>query len=212
MGCMSSASETPRIEWLCEIDSDFLNSSVSSYGLDRFIPNYGLCIKYIRGDVGIFNDYPRNIQESLLNEVRVLYGLLHARYIVTEEGLEAMFEKYQNCIFGCCPRASCHKEFLLPIGLTDEPGVMNVKLYCPRCCDIYESFYQLDGAYFGTTFPIYFVKYHEIEIGKYLQPNYTNTGDPTRDNRLLRYRDPCYKPTAELELPKKVMGKNPQSN
>jgi len=46
---------------------------------------------------------------------------------------------------------------LLPVGLTDVPYEKAVKLYCPRCEDIYtpksSRHGSIDGAYFGTTFP-----------------------------------------------------------
>ena len=66
-------------------------------------------------------------------------------------------EKYKKADFGRCPRVLCHSHPLLPIGLTDTAYEKAVKLYCPRCEDLYSPkssrHGSIDGAYFGTTFP-----------------------------------------------------------
>lgn len=46
---------------------------------------------------------------------------------------------------------------MLPVGLNDAPRQSPVKIFCPKCLDVYfpRSHRQgsLDGAFFGTTFP-----------------------------------------------------------
>ena len=80
-------------------------------------------------------------------------------------------EKYVNCHFGCCSRVYCNNQNLLPVGLSDKPNVDSVKLFCPCCKEVYNppslfagtlpsnrrDVLDIDGAFFGTTFPHMFL-------------------------------------------------------
>lgn len=70
-------------------------------------------------------------------------------------------EKFKEADFGRCQRVLCENQALLPVGCTNDPFQQAVKLYCPRCEDIYyprAARHQIiDGAYFGTTFPHLFL-------------------------------------------------------
>jgi casein kinase II subunit beta len=106
-------------------------------------------------------------QEVVETAAEVLYGLIHARYILTSRGMARMYEKYQEQCFGRCPRVSCQGQSCLPIGLSDQQRNYPVNIYCPRCQEVYypRSTRQagLDGAYFGTTFAhMFLLNYPEL--------------------------------------------------
>ena len=84
-----------------------------------------------------------------------LYGLIHARYILSPRGLAMMREKFTLGTFGSCQRILCDRQLVLPIGLSEELSTSRVKTYCPRCQEVYvprQKHLDIDGAYFGTSF------------------------------------------------------------
>lgn len=75
--------------------------------------------------------------------------------------------KYAGKDFGMCPLIQCAGQPVLPVGLKDDLGVDTVKIYCPKCSQVYHpppirssrtgSTSGVDGAAFGTTFPHLFL-------------------------------------------------------
>lgn len=85
-----------------------------------------------------------------------LYILIHARFLLTKPALSLYKERYQELDFGRCPRDGCGGCGVVPCGLSDSPNTQPVKLFCPRCRDLYNprhsKFLNVDGCGFGTTF------------------------------------------------------------
>lgn len=110
-------------------------------------------------------DYETN---EIENDAETLYGLIHARFILTNRGFQCMAERYKAGYFGTCPRVHCHASNMIPCGISDVLDTATVKLFCPTCSEVYEPkgsrCIDLDGAYFGTTFPhLFFMQYPELK-------------------------------------------------
>ena len=56
-----------------------------------------------------------------------LYGLIHARYIVTTHGLTAMHSKFEHGAFGKCPRSLCFNQSVVPVSPSPAPAPANVR-------------------------------------------------------------------------------------
>ncbi|XP_040985669.1 putative casein kinase II subunit beta-4 isoform X4 [Juglans microcarpa x Juglans regia] len=148
-------------EFFCEVDDDYIQDDFNLCGLSSQVPYYDYALDLILDVESSHGDMFTEEQNELVESAaEMLYGLIHFRYILTSKGMTAMLEKYKNYDFGRCPRVYCCGQPCLPVGQSDIPRSSTVKIYCPRCEDIYypRSKYQdIDGAYFGTTFPHLFL-------------------------------------------------------
>ncbi|XP_063943214.1 casein kinase II subunit beta-2 isoform X2 [Daucus carota subsp. sativus] len=157
-------------EFFCEVDDDYIQDDFNLCGLSSQVPYYDYALDLIL-DVESSHEEQNELIESA---AEMLYGLIHVRYILTTKGQAAMLEKYKNAEFGRCPRVYCCGQPCLPVGQSDIPRHCTVKIYCPKCEDIYtpRSRFQdnLDGAYFGTTFPhLFLMTYGHLKPQKTLQ-------------------------------------------
>ncbi|EER00940.1 Casein kinase II subunit beta, putative [Perkinsus marinus ATCC 50983] len=157
------------IEWFCntqgneyfiEVDEDYIRDSFNLTGLRDIVPYYDIALNTIldldeRSYVGRAND---TRSSTIENSAKLLYGLIQARFLITNRGLEALHDKYTASTYGICPNADCEaaRQAVLPIG-RDQPYVSTVKVYCPRCNEIYHPPSQqaklasFDGAFFGSS-------------------------------------------------------------
>lgn len=142
-------------EYFCEVDEDYILDRFNLTGLNAEVQHYPQALDLVTD--ALEEELDDESREHVENQARLLYGLVHARYIITTRGLAKMLEKYKRADFGRCPRVLCYQQALLPVGLSDVPFQKAVKLFCPRCEDIYSPKSSrhgtIDGAFFGSTFP-----------------------------------------------------------
>ncbi|KAL3497640.1 hypothetical protein ACH5RR_040372 [Cinchona calisaya] len=162
-------------EFFCEVDDDYVQDDFNLCGLSSQVPYYDYALDLILDIESSHGDMFTEEQNELVESAaEMLYGLIHVRYILTTKGLAAMLEKYKNAEFGRCPRVFCCGQPCLPVGPSDVPRQSTVKIYCPKCEDIYtpRSRFQenTDGAYFGTTFPhLFLMTYGNLKPQKLAQ-------------------------------------------
>ncbi|KAG2243808.1 hypothetical protein Bca52824_094348 [Brassica carinata] len=133
-------------ELFCQIDDYYIQDHFNLCGLIHQVPYYDYALDLIL-DVdlthGTFTEKQYELVESA---AEMLYGMIHAH-------------------FGRCPRVNCCGQPCLPIGQSDIPLASTIKIYSPKCEDVYypRSKYHanIDGAYFGTTFPHLFLMTYE---------------------------------------------------
>ncbi|KAI9015169.1 casein kinase II beta subunit [Gaertneriomyces semiglobifer] len=159
-------------EFFCEVDEDFILDRFNLTGLNSEVTHFALAFDVITD--GLEEDLTPSIRNEVIRSARHLYGLIHARYIITARGFGKMEEMYRGAEFGRCPRFLCEGQAVLPVGLSDRPGLKCVHIYCPRCEDVYlprsKRHQSVDGAYFGTSFPhLFFQVYQNLQPSKPVQ-------------------------------------------
>ena len=168
-GWITKFRKRPGNEWLEEIDRDFLRDYTNLTGLDEEVCYMSHGLHIIMSD-GLYLDSNGNgkirtkTEGKHLEAAEMLYSLAHARYMLTNKGLEKVFKKYKEGFYGPCPRYYCEKTTVLPIGMSDKLGQGDVKTYCPSCEDVYHTeppcTELADGACFGTSLPqMFFMAY-----------------------------------------------------
>lgn len=145
-------------EFFCEVEEDYIQDDFNLSGLSTQVPYYDYALDLILDAEPQPNEILTEEQHELVEgAAEVLYGLIHVRYILTSRGLNAIADKFRNNGFGRCPRVLCEGQQCLPVGTADLPRQSTVKIFCPKCQEIYcpRTKYQsnVDGAYFGTTLP-----------------------------------------------------------
>lgn len=154
---------------LVNVPLDFIRDTFNHTDLPELFTNFeaalqGLEFSY-EADAEKFDD------ESLQVEIGLLYGLLHARFVTTDQGLAKLRRMFLAGKFGVCPREGCKDCPLLPIGASNVPGVSPLGGYCVYCKDVYLPLSHdvskgelVDGSFYGSSFPqVFLSRYPKLE-------------------------------------------------
>lgn len=163
--------QSPGHEFFCVVPASFIAEEFNWLGLPYDLEGIDLLLGKTLPHVGSSSASaaaaatPSSIEdEALFMAARRMYGLIHARFIVTQKGLNAMKAKFEAAEFGRCPRLACEAQAVLPMG-TREMGAANqegqeddeeeegkngnaavdvnggggggVQVFCPSCRQVY---------------------------------------------------------------------------
>eukprot|EP00339_Tiarina_fusa_P027442 CAMPEP_0117036028 /NCGR_PEP_ID=MMETSP0472-20121206/25549_1 /TAXON_ID=693140 ORGANISM="Tiarina fusus, Strain LIS" /NCGR_SAMPLE_ID=MMETSP0472 /ASSEMBLY_ACC=CAM_ASM_000603 /LENGTH=325 /DNA_ID=CAMNT_0004745669 /DNA_START=106 /DNA_END=1084 /DNA_ORIENTATION=+ len=102
-------------EFFCEVDEDYIQDDFNLTGLYSLVPYYEYALDMVLDvEMPMEDSLTEEQQEIVESAAEMLYGLIHARYIVTNRGMHAMYEKYRTAAFGRCPHVFCQGQPVLP--------------------------------------------------------------------------------------------------
>ncbi|KAJ4846813.1 putative casein kinase II subunit beta-4 [Turnera subulata] len=158
-------------EFFCEVDDDYIQDDFNLCGLSSQVPYYDYALDLILDVESSHGDMFTEEQNELVESAaEMLYGLIHARYILTSKGMAAMLDKYKNYDFGRCPRVYCCGQPCLPVGQSDIPRASTVKICCPRCEDIYYPRSKYQGSILFALNLLSFILFcRDITMGSFKQ-------------------------------------------
>jgi casein kinase II subunit beta len=83
----------------CEVERSYIEDGFNLYGLRACVSNFSDCLDLILDRIGPDDD---SDDSHLTQSACTLYGLIHARYIITAHGLDAMYNKVRTDPQCCC--------------------------------------------------------------------------------------------------------------
>jgi hypothetical protein len=125
-------------EMFCEVERSYIEDGFNLYGLRACVSNFSDCLDLILDRIG-----PDDSDDSHLTQnACTLYGLIHARYIITAHGLDAMYNKVRTTLRPDCARC-CRLPFVDCIQSTVSCSTPQRSLERVRWCNARVSLFCL---------------------------------------------------------------------
>ncbi|KAH0575745.1 Casein kinase II subunit beta [Spironucleus salmonicida] len=147
-------------EYLIEVPYEYVADPFNHTDLQKLFTDFPEVLSSLKNAV-----LHKNQQLISTMEPLILYGLIHKRYIQTEEGLKQFYKLVQSNVYGKCPTDGCNCQ-VVPVGLDNTPGISPFAVYCVKCNDTYHFHGQnpVDGAFFGVDIAqLLFIRFVELE-------------------------------------------------
>lgn len=186
----------PGHSFLCEVPNEFVRDKYELEGLKDYYETVEKWEPYVTVNSRLFlaigkmcsaacefedilnvlqvDDPPRAkdlddpVFQAAFKKANHLYMRIHARYVVSRKGLEILRGKVILREYGTCPRHNCKSAPMIPTGFTTEFDHQRVRVFCPRCQDVFwpathlESSHVIDAAAFtarcGQSLPMLLLK------------------------------------------------------
>ena len=151
---------------LLQIEKTYLEDSFNAYGLyDDEDHKERMLFRSLshpsekdKNELQTMTDFGDESERKEINKrLKDLYGQIHARYLLTNEGCIKAYKCWREAKWGKCTQKDCGSFHLLPYGKTYQLNQCVCIYYCGFCGRFYgKQSNSIDGAYFGNWFINYF--------------------------------------------------------
>ena len=127
----------------CQVERAYIEDGFNLYGLRACVSNYSDCLDLILDRIG-----PEDSDDSHLTQSAcILYGLIHARYIVTTHGLDSMYNKVSGLfVFNIRHHSRLHES--LPV--STEAIIFSLSSFDFRFLSMHNKIMQYAAKEFGA--------------------------------------------------------------
>ncbi|KAG1104019.1 hypothetical protein G6F42_017146 [Rhizopus arrhizus] len=88
--------DTKGNEYFCEVDEEFILDRFNLTGLSAEVPHYYLEALDMITDNLDEEGLDEKVREQIEKSARHLFGMIHARFVITSRGLMKMLDKYKR--------------------------------------------------------------------------------------------------------------------
>lgn len=200
-------------DYLVNVDDSFISDEFNLKGIPP-VPYYRTVKKILLNDPKESNKLDKEIPENrikILDSIEFFYTRVHARYILTSNGLKAMNNFISRKKFGTCSRLKCINTFnsLIPISINDSKvykdsdsedenedeeedddeyyDTADTYLYCPNCKEYFipnDDLSYINGYSYGNTFCQFYLLQYSHNKKKGQEP----TKIPHIEGRIFGYK------------------------
>lgn len=153
--------EEPSSLYFVRVPDGFISEFLGKSGLEEHFSLFDEARSLLLEN----NEAPEEVER----QAKLLYMLVHAEYLKTDEGVDMMYRK-RSCLM-TCPRVFCKDTWCWPCQSSVNVGEGTIKMFCPTCKQIYNPENKVFDGVDSVGFPSQYIdslveKYPEIVLNE----------------------------------------------
>ncbi|KAJ2955483.1 hypothetical protein NQZ79_g8520 [Umbelopsis isabellina] len=136
-------------EYFCEVDEEYILDRFNLTGLNAEVQHYSQALDLITDNL-VEEEFDEDMRDQVEKSARHLYGLIHARFVITSRGLAKMNLDDARAFFATTNHFCQWVLAMFLIAKRSNCIVQNARTSIVPKSSRHAA---IDGAYYGTSFP-----------------------------------------------------------